>query len=215
MLATHQCARFSADPRLPHEQAVKRIVRYLKSTPDKGLIMRPDKSRGLECHVDADFAGGWSRSYTDDASTCYSRTGYIIWYAGCPLIWASKMQTVIALSTTEAEYVALSATLRDVTFVMQLLEEFISFGVQLKSVLPTVKCKVFEDNVGAIELAKAPRMRPRTKHIDIQYHHFREAVQQKKISIQHVSTKEQVADIATKPLPRHSFQYLHKQLMGW
>jgi hypothetical protein len=215
MLATHQCARFSVDPRLPHEQAVKRIVRYLKSTQDKGLIMRPDKTRGLECHVDADFAGGWSKQYTDDASTCYSRTGYIIWYAGCPLIWASKMQTVIALSTTEAEYVALSAALRDVTFVMQLLDELISFGVNLKSVLPTVKCKVFEDNVGAIELAKAPRMRPRTKHIDIQYHHFREAVQQKKISILHVSTKEQVADIATKPLPRHSFQYLRKKLMGW
>jgi hypothetical protein len=215
MMATHQCARFSVDPRLPQEQAVKRIVRYLKSTQDKGLIMHPDRTRGLECHVDADFTGGWSKQYTDDASTCYSRTGYIIWYAGCPLIWASKMQTVIALSTTEAEYVALSAALRDVTFVMQLLDELISFGVNLKSVLPTVKCKVFEDNVGAIELAKAPRMRPRTKHIDIQYHHFREAVQQKKISISHVSTKEQVADIATKPLPRHSFQYLRKQLMGW
>ena len=88
---------------------------------------------------------------------------------------------------------------------MQLLKELISFGIQLQDVLPTVKCKVFEDNVGAIELAKAPRMRPCTKHIDIQYHHFREAVLQKKISIQHVSTKEQVADIATKPLPRHSF----------
>jgi hypothetical protein len=62
---------------------------------------------------------------------------------------------------------------------MQLLEELISFGVQLKAVLPTVKCKVFEDNVGAIELAKAPHMRPRNKQIDIQYHHFREALQQK------------------------------------
>jgi hypothetical protein len=103
---------------------------------------------------------------------CYSHTGYIIWYAGCPLIWASKMQTVIALSTTEAKYIALSAALRGVTFVMQLLNKLISLGVNLTTVLPTVKCKVFKDNVGAIKLAKAPRMCPRTKHIDIQYHHF-------------------------------------------
>jgi hypothetical protein len=98
---------------------------------------------------------------------------------------------------------------------MQLLTELISLGVQLKSVLPEVKYKVFEDNVGAIELAKAPRMRPRTKHIDIQYHHFREAVQQKKIGISHVSTHEQVADIAPKPLPKSQFQYLRKLLCGW
>jgi hypothetical protein len=68
------------------------------------------------------------------------------------------MQTVIAFSTTEAEYVALSATLRDVTFVMQLLKELISFRVKLNTVLPTVKCKVFEDKVGVIELTKAPHM---------------------------------------------------------
>jgi hypothetical protein len=67
-----------------------------------------------------------------------------------------------------------------------------------------------------IELAKAPRMRPRTKHIDIQYHHFREAVQQKRTTIAYVSTHEQVADIATKPLPKGQFQYLkRKRLCGW
>jgi hypothetical protein len=70
------------------------------------------------------------------------------------------MQTIIALSTTEAKYVALSTALCDVTSVMQLLTEWISFGVQLKIILPEVKCKVFKDNAGAIELAKAPRMRP-------------------------------------------------------
>jgi hypothetical protein len=78
MVAVHQCARFSADPRLQHEQAIKQIVRYLKRSLDKGLILRPDISRGLECHVDTDFAGGFSPEYSDDATTCYSRTGFII-----------------------------------------------------------------------------------------------------------------------------------------
>jgi hypothetical protein len=98
------------------------------------------------------------------------------WYTGCPLIWASQIQTGIALSMTEAAYVALSTALSEVTFVMQLLTELISFRVQLTIVLPEVKCKVFEDNGGPIGLAKAPRMCPRTKHIHIQYHHFQEDV---------------------------------------
>jgi len=215
MVATHQCARFSADPRLQHEQAVKRIVRYLKRTSDKGLILKPDTSRGLECNVDADFAGGFNKLTSDDPSTCYSRTGYIVWYAGCPIIWQSKMQTTIALSTTEAEYIALSTALRDVIFVMNLLRELVSFGVTLIKATPKIKCKVFEDNVGALELAKTPKMRPRTKHIAIQYHHFRKEVEDGNITIQHVRSEEQVADIATKPLPFQLFSHLRYKLMGW
>jgi hypothetical protein len=207
--------RFSSNRRLQHEQAVKLIVRYLKRTSGKGLILRPDTSRGLECHVDADFAGGFSEEYSGDATTCYSRTGYIIWFAGCPLIWSSKLQTTVALWTTEAEYIALSTALCDVIYVMQLLNELISFRISIPMRVPTVRCKVFEDNVGAIELARCPKLRPRTKHIAIQYHHFRTDVAKKLINIQHVTTTEQVADIATKPLPRDQFKYLRQRLFGW
>jgi hypothetical protein len=214
-VAVHQCARFSADPKLSHEQAVKRIVRYLKRTKDRGMILKPDKTRGLECHVDADFAGGFSPQYSEDASACLSRTGYVLWYAGCPLLWASKMQTTIALSTTEAEYMALSAALRDVIYVTQLLDELRSHEVGILPEDALIKCKVFEDNVGALEMAKTPKLRPRTKHIAIQYHHFREYVKTKRVTIQHVGTNEQVADIFTKPLPRPQFEYLRKRLCGW
>jgi hypothetical protein len=178
--------------------------------------MQPNKTRGLECHVDADFAGDWSKQYTTmhpHVSPGLATSSGML--AVCYFLWASKMQTAIALSTTKAKYVALSAALHDITFIMQLLTKLFSFGVNLATMLSTVKCKVFEDNLGAIELAKALCMRPCTKDINIQYHPFCEAVQQKNISISHVSTKEPVADIANKPLPQYSFQYLRHQLMGW
>jgi hypothetical protein len=98
---------------------------------------------------------------------------------------------------------------------MQLLEELLSFGIKIPLTTPVVRCKVFEDNVGAIELANAPKLRPRTKHIVIQYHHFRSHVAKKLISSQHVTTAEQVANIATKPLHRDQFKYLRQRLLGW
>jgi hypothetical protein len=91
---------------------------------------------------------------------------------------------------------------------MQLLEELILFGIKIPLSTPTVRCKVFEDKVSAIELAKAPKLRPRTKHIAIQYHHFRTHVAKRLITIQHVTTTEQVPDIVTKPLAREHFKYL-------
>ena len=107
------------------------------------------------------------------------------------------------------------SALRDVIYIIQLLEELISIGVPIPLNTPKVFCKVFEDNVGALELAKTPRMRPRTKHIGIQYHHFRDHVESGKITIEHVSTKEQIADIFTKPLPLETFKYLRYKFCGW
>ena len=110
-MATHQCARFNNDPRLSHEQAVKRIGIYLLDTRDKGMIYRPDITRGLECYVDADFAGGWKDVNHNIPESVLSRTGFFIMYAGCPVTWGSKLQTEISLSTTESEYIALSSAI--------------------------------------------------------------------------------------------------------
>ncbi len=89
------------------EKAVKRIAQYLLSSSNKGIVYRPDSTHGLEVFVDADFAGGWSSGDAHNPEVILSRTGYIIMYAGCPITWTSKLQTEIALSTTEAEYIAL------------------------------------------------------------------------------------------------------------
>ena len=110
-MATHQCARFNIDPHLSHEQAVKRIGRYLLNTRDKGMIYRPDITRGLECYVDADFADGWKDGNHGSPESVLSRTGFVIIYAGCPITWGSKMQREIALSTIESEYIDLSTAM--------------------------------------------------------------------------------------------------------
>jgi len=108
--AVHQCARHCANPKIQHTAAVKRIGRYLLGTKDKGLIMKPNQE-GMECWVDASHASEWNnKAASSDPNTARSRMGYIITYAGCPMHWSSKMQTEIALSTTEAEYIALSNT---------------------------------------------------------------------------------------------------------
>ena len=212
-MACHQTARFCIDPKLSHEQAIMRIGRYLLGTKDRGIIYEPDPKKGLECYVDADFAGGWSLADSDDADNVMSRTGYVLFYAGCPIYWVSKLQTEIALSTAESEYIALSSALREVIPLMRLMEE-INEIYPLYIDKPNFFCKVFEDNQSCIKMAVAPKFTPRTKHIALKYHHFKAHVG-KRIDISYISTDLQKADIFTKPLPDDAFFRLRHMLMGW
>jgi hypothetical protein len=150
-----------------------------------------------------------------DPSTAKSRTGYIVTYAGCPIIWASKLQTECALSTTEAEYNALSASLREVIHMMQIVEEAKRMDWKVFGGIPTVHCKAFEDNSGALEMARIPKMRPRTKHLCVRLHHFREHVRNGSISINKIPTQYQLGDIATKPQPEALFVSQRESLMQW
>ena len=90
-MAVHQCSRFNNDPKLSHEKTIKRICKYLLGTMDKGIIYRPNPALGLECHVDADFAGEWSSGDRANQEAVLSRTGFAISYAGCPIFWRSKL----------------------------------------------------------------------------------------------------------------------------
>eukprot|EP00956_Cyclotella_meneghiniana_P013545 scaffold19631_cov45-Cyclotella_meneghiniana.AAC.1 len=100
--AVHQCARYTFKPTSRHFAALKRIGRYLKGTADKGLILRPSKHLHVDCFPDADFAGLYNHEDSQDPHCVRSRTGYVILVAGCPVLWKSKLQTKIALSTMEA-----------------------------------------------------------------------------------------------------------------
>jgi hypothetical protein len=213
--AVHQCARFASDPKVSHAHAVKRIVKYLIGTKDKGIILNP-RDHSFDCWVDADFVGNWDRVYADvDPATAKSRTGFVVTYAGCPITWASKLQTEVALSTTEAEYNALSSSLREVIHMMQLVEEAKDLGWTTFVGKPTVHCTVFEDNSGALEMARLPKMRPRTKHLCVRLHHFRERVRNGSISIQHVASELQIADMLTKPQPETLFVTQREMVLQW
>ena len=143
-----------------------------------------------------------------------SRTGYAILYANCPIIWSSKLQSEITLSTTEAEYVALSQSLRDTLPLIQLLRE-LRETISFEDKIPTVHCTVHEDNRGYIDLVESPRMRPRTKNIAIKYHHFQTHARDKTLAVEYVDTKNQMADIFTKAIGDGQFEHLREMLMGW
>ena len=211
---SHQCARFVTHPKRSHERAMIRLVRYLKSTSSRGIIYDPQPEKGLECFVDADFAGGWTQADADNAEQVMSRTGFVIRYAGCPIGWCSKLQSEIALSTAEAEYIALSQALREVIPLVSLIDEL--GGVfDLHVDTPNFVVKVWEDNQSCIAMAESTKFSPRTKHIALKYHHFKQFQDSGRINVQYVNTEDQLADILTKPLNDPAFFKLRRMLMGW
>ena len=115
MYAMHQIAKYSSDPRTSHGEAVLYLIRYLKKTRDLGLLFKPDCNRVFEFYCDADFSGLWNKALAPvDPSTSKSLSGWIIFYAGCPVSWASKLQSQVELSTTKAECIAMSQALKDI-----------------------------------------------------------------------------------------------------
>ena len=165
--------------------------------------------------MDADFAGLWGYEDKQDPVCVWSRTGYVVTFGGCPVLWVSKLQTEIALSTTEAEYIALSQAMRDLLPTKRILEEIgKSLGVELGKSVRTYS-KVFEDNQGAVALATLPKMNPRTKHIAVKYHFFRDHISNGDVEVEWIEGEKQKADILTKGLAFEKFSRLRKLLLGW
>jgi hypothetical protein len=213
--AVHQCARFCSDPKKSHATAVKYIGRYLAAMKDKGIQVKTN-SKGFECYVDASHAGDWKQSAaTDDPTTARSRTGYVIQFAGYPIVWASKIQMEIALSVTEAEYIALSTAARGILPLISLAKEAAKAKIIEKVEAPQIRCRIFEDNMGAVEMANVPKMRPRTKHLNIKYHFFRQFVTKGILIVKHIAGEMQVADILMKSLEVMTFQRHRRKIMGW
>ncbi|KAL7523409.1 hypothetical protein ACHAXR_000164, partial [Thalassiosira sp. AJA248-18] len=168
----------------------------------------------LECHVDADFAGGWDSGDTSNPESVLSSTGFVISYAGCPIYWRSKLQSEITLSMTESEYIALSMAMREVLPFLNLMSKIQKFLLMHKS-KPKFFCTVWGDNRSYIKVAESPKFTTRTKHIALKYHHFRQFVSNGTVYIQPIDTIEQTADILMKPLDGVKFTCLRKKLCGW
>jgi hypothetical protein len=180
------------------------------------MIIKPSDDLSLELYVDADFAGLWNAEQPDDPISVKSRTGYIIMIGGAPVIWSSKLQTEIALSTCEAEYIALSTGMRALLPLRDLLH-FLGDALQIQRDQITKVCAVWEDNNTALKLANAqfPNMTPRTKHIAVKYHWFKSHIKEGEIEVRPIDTKIQKADIFTKGITRKEFEEKRSMIMGW
>jgi hypothetical protein len=215
--ATNQCARYTFAPTRKHENALIQIGRYLKGTINKGLILSPSETLHIDCYPDSDFAGLWKYEDSQDPHCVRSRTGYVITLANCPILWSSKLQTEIALSTMEAEYVALSTSCKDLFPIIDLTTELcLALDVPLRREVD-LHVKIHEDNSGALTLSNLEprRMTPRSKHYAVKYHWFREHIGPRNIKIIKIPTESQLGDLFTKGLCRVKFERLRKKLMGW
>lgn len=170
--------------------AVKHVLRYLKGSRGKELCFRKCSSGklGLQAYSDADWAS--------DVSDRRSMTGYCVSLnENGPLIsWKTKKQTTTALSTCEAEYMALAATIQECMYLTYLIQDLDEFEYEIPMIL--------EDNQGTIALSKNPVNRQRCKHIDVKYHFIRSAVHERKVLIDYCPTESMVADMMTKPVSK-------------
>eukprot|EP00253_Pinus_taeda_P011929 PITA_11929 len=188
--------KFMERPKEAHWQATKRILRYVKGTKIFGILYTFSESSDLVGYTDNDWAG----SMDDRKST----SGYLFHMGLGAISWAFKKQSIVALSTAEAEYVAATAVACQAVWMRRMLR---SLGQeQAKATV------IFCDNSSAIALSKNSVFHKRTKHIDTRFHYIRELVSNGEIILQHCRTQEQVADILTKPSDQKSFEFLRKCL---
>jgi len=186
------------------------------SSEDRGLIVNPTDDLKLECFCDADFAGLWGAEDEQDPICVRSRTGYVITIGGAPVLWTSKLQTEIAVSTMHAEYIALSQSMRDLLPTKGLLQE-VAHSLEIEHDKVAQVSKVWEDNNGALKLANTelPIATPSLKFFAIKYHWFRSHVKEGELEVLAIDTAVQKGDLFTKGLPESDFRSKRKMLMGW
>ena len=198
MCAASQLSQFMAKPSSKHLHAAKRVLRYLKGTSLYGITYRPPPMK-LTGYSDADWAG--------DINTRRSTTGYVVMLNNGAVAWKSHRQPTVALSTMEAEYMALTDATKELKWVRTLLAELeYSNSSSSSSNSNSSPIDLFSDNQSAIQLARNGASHSRAKHIDIRHHFVREAIQDKIIWVQYIPTEEMTADSLTKALSREKHE---------
>ncbi|KAG6977830.1 Retrovirus-related Pol polyprotein from transposon RE2 [Fusarium oxysporum f. sp. conglutinans] len=182
-------SRYMSNPSPAHSRLNKRGLRYLQQTRDHGLVLGgvkkdPESAWSITAWADSDWKG--------DTVTGRSTFGWLVQLEGSTVSWRAKRHETVALSTTEAEYTALSQCARELAWTRNLFSELL---LPLHMPIP-----LNGDNQGSLKLCRNPELHQRTKHIPLTEHHIREEVEAGNIDVQYVSTYEQVADGLTKPL---------------
>ncbi|GMF49085.1 unnamed protein product [Phytophthora fragariaefolia] len=191
-VAVAKLSRFLENPGEKHWDAGIKVVRYLLKTKDVGIVYDGSLGTELEAYSDADWAGN-----RDDRR---SVSGMMLMMCGAPVVWRSTFQKTVALSSTKAEYMALSGCVKECIWMRRLLKDI---GVDQVGV--TV---IYEDNEGAMALAKNVGYQARTKHIDIRYHFIREKGASNEVELVYVESNNQLADYLTKGLTTKTPRYL-------
>lgn len=194
--AVNRASQFLTNFSEEHWQAVKRIFRYLCGTKNFGITYGSSGSEGnLTGFTDADYAGC--------LDTRRSTSGFVFMFHGGPVTWSSQRQGVVSLSTTEAEYIALAHGVKESIWLKNM---FCQLGV-------TINCvSIFVDNQSAIKLANNPEFHKRTKHIEVRYHFTREVFERGDIDLIYINSKDQLADLFTKPLGKLQHHYLREKM---
>jgi hypothetical protein len=191
--------RYNNNPGKEHWQAVKRVLRYLKGTKHYKLTYTPStiSDEIFVTHSDADLGGN-----LDNAR---STAGFVMSVGGGAVMWGSRLQRHVSLSSTESEYTTAAATGCEIIWMREFLDE-IGYDISKASTL-------FLDSNSALQVAKNPEHQSTMKHVNRNYHWIRERVADGEIRLVHVPGTENVADIFTKPLAFVKFDRF-RELLG-
>lgn len=195
--AVNSVSQYCSNFQKAHWEAVKRIIKYLKGTLGFGIKFTGDQVLNLAGFTDSDFAG--------ESKTRRSTSGYILKFGNCPVVWGSKKQTTVALSTAEAEFVAACQTTVNLIWGCSLIQQLLKTKLEP----PTL----YIDNQSAISWINNGQFESKSKHIDVKYKFIFEGARQNKIIPKYINTIDQQADIFTKPLARKRFEKL-RDLIG-
>ncbi|PIL25727.1 hypothetical protein GSI_11477 [Ganoderma sinense ZZ0214-1] len=188
-------SQFMQNPGRAHWDAIKRVLRYLKGTRELWLVYGDDNN-GLHSFSDADWGSSMEHRH--------SISGYVFTLDGGAISWSSKKQNVVALSSTEAEYIALTHATKEAIWLRYVLADV------LHPELSSFPVRLCSDNRSAIALAKDNAFHPRTKHIDIRYHFIREAVDNHNVALEYRRTEDMPTDLFTKALPHAKLEHLSR-----
>ena len=203
--AMSKLSQYMSNPGSHHGIAIKQLLRYFRSTASYQMRIGPTKEsidrERIRIYCDSDFG-----AHKDDRR---SVLGYVAMFGGCAVSWASRRQKSVSTSTTEAEYMALSAACKQGMWIRNFLKEINRtsyIGVNRHTL------RIYEDNEGVISQVHNPKVQDRSKHIDIAYHYTRERKEFNDIDVKYVNTKRMIADGLTKPLVKEAFKDFRSML---